>query len=185
MSSPKSNTAPSTNPTAKKVSPKMVQKKGADPLVSARKAMRLMNTNYLPAFGTGPPRLFVSNKMSHAELPYVLEIVNHTHTILGSVPLIQVFQPGARKAITTEAVPDSTLPYLLTVLDSARDAGFRFDTVVASATGARLLISLICAAEATVHSAGSDQRRANRICLCRFFGHPVCVLGWLMWVPQF
>ena len=129
------------------------------PLVSASKALRLMNANYLTALGTGPPFLFVSNEMSYAELVYVLEIVNHTHTILGSIALIQVVQPGARKAVTTEAVPDSTLHYLLTVLDSARDAGFRFDTVVASATGACLLISCICATEAAVHSAGSDQRR--------------------------
>jgi hypothetical protein len=139
------------------------------PLVFARRALRLMNTNYLAALGTGPPFLFVSNEVSYAELPYVLEIINHTHTILGSVALIQVIQRGARKAITTEAVPDSTLHYFLTVLDSARDASFRFDTVVAAATGACLLISFICATEATVHSAGSDQRRSNHICLCRSF----------------
>ena len=127
--------------------------------MSARKALRLVNTNYLATLGTGPPFLFVSNEMPYAELLYIHEIVNHTHTILGSIALIQVIQRGARKAVTTEAVPDSTLHYLLTVLDSARDAGFRFDTVVASATGACLYIlyiSYICATEATVHSAGSD-----------------------------
>lgn len=42
------------------------------PLVFARKALRLMNTSYLAALGTGPPFLFVSNEMSYAELPYVL-----------------------------------------------------------------------------------------------------------------
>ena len=78
--------------------------------------------------------------MPYAELPYVLEIVNHAHAILGSIPLVQMVQRGARKAITTEAVPDSTLRYLLTILDSACDAGFRFDTVVASAAGACLYI---------------------------------------------
>ena len=118
-----------------------------------------MNTDYLAALGTGPPFLFVPNEMPYAELLYVLEIVNHTHTILGSIALVQVLQRGARKAITTEAVPDSTLHYLLTILDSACDAGFRFDTVVASAAGACLYIlyiSYICATEAAVHSAGSD-----------------------------
>ena len=125
-----------------------------------------MNTYYLTALGTGPLFLFVSNEMSYAELLYVHEIVNHTHAILGSIALIQVIQPVARKPVTTEAVPDFTLHYLLTVLDSARDAGFRFDTVVAPATGACLLISCICATEAAVHSTGSDQRRSNRICLC-------------------
>ena len=83
-----------------------------------------MNTDYLAALGTGPPFLFVSNELSYADLLYVHEIVNHTHAILGSITLIQVIQPVARKAVTAEAVPDSTLHYLLTVLDSACDAGF-------------------------------------------------------------
>ena len=83
-----------------------------------------MNTDYLAARGTGPPFLFVSNEMSYAELPYAHEIVNHTHTIFGSIALIQVIQPVARKAATAEAVTGFSLPYVLTVLDSARDAGF-------------------------------------------------------------
>jgi hypothetical protein len=107
--------------------------------------------------------------MSYAELLYVHEIVNHTHTILGSIALIQVIQPVARKPVAAEAVPDFTLLYLLAVLDQAGDAGFWFDAVVASATGACLLISCICVTEATIHSAGSDQRCANRICLCRSY----------------
>jgi hypothetical protein len=104
--------------------------------------------------------------MSYAELLYVHEIVNHTHSVLGSITLIQVIQPVARKPVTAEAVPAFTLPYLLTVLDSACDAGFWFDAVVASATGACLLISCICATETTVHSTGSNQRRSDHICLC-------------------
>ena len=82
-----------------------------------------MNTNYLAAPGAGPPFLFVSNELSYSDFLYVHEIVNHTHTILGPIPLIQVIQSVARKAVTAEAVIDSTLDYLLTVLDSARDAG--------------------------------------------------------------
>jgi hypothetical protein len=113
--------------------------------------------------------------MSYAELPYVLKIVNHTHTILCSIALIQVVQPGARIAATTEAVLGSPFHYLLTVLDSARDAGFRFETVVTSATGACLLISYICATEAAVHSAGGNQPRANRICLCQSSLRHVCI----------
>ena len=151
----------------------------------ARKALRLMNTKYLTALGAGPPYIFISHKMSYAELSYVLEIVNHTHTILSSIALIQVVEPGAGKAVTTEAVLVFIFLNLLTVLYSARDAGFRFKTVVSSATGASLHISYICTTEAAVHSEGSDQRPVNRICLCRSFGHHVCVLGRLMWVPQF
>ena len=83
-----------------------------------------MNTNYLATLWTGPPFLFVSNELPYADLLYVHEIVNHTHTILGSIALIQVIQPVARKAVTAEAVPDFTLHYLLAVFDSTRDAGF-------------------------------------------------------------
>ena len=144
------------------------------PFVFAKKALRFMNTNDLAALGTGPLFLFASDEMPYAELLYVFEIANHTHTILGSIALIQVLQSGARKAVTTKTVAYSTLHYLLTVLDSARDAGYRFDTIVASATGASLFISDICEAEATVHSAGSDQLRSHRIGLYRSSWFHVC-----------
>ena len=104
--------------------------------------------------------------MSYAGLLYVHEIVDHTHSILGPITLIQVIQPVARKPVTPEAVPDFTLPHLLTVLDSACGAGFGFDAVVAAATRASVPISCICATETTVHSTGSDQRRSDHICLC-------------------
>ena len=67
-----------------------------------------------------------------------------------------MIQSVARKAVTVEAVIDSTLHYLLTVLDSARDANFSFEDVVASATGAWFFISFVCNAEAAIHSTGSD-----------------------------
>ena len=62
--------------------------------------------------------------MSDAELLYEYEIVNHTHSVLGSITLIQVTQPVARKPVTGETIPDITLPYLLTVLDPTYDTGF-------------------------------------------------------------
>jgi hypothetical protein len=125
-----------------------------------------MNTYQLAARGTGPPFLFVSQEMSYAELLYVHEIVNHTHSILGSIALVKVIQAVARKPVAAEAVPDLTLPYLLTVLNTAYDAGFWLDAVVAPATRACIFVSCICATEATIHSTGSDQRRSDRICLC-------------------
>ena len=94
-----------------------------------------MNTNYPAALGAGPTFLFGSYELSYANLLYVHEIVNHTHTILGFIALIQADQPVAREAVTDEAVPDFIMPDLLTVFDSTRDAGFCFDTVVAAATG--------------------------------------------------
>jgi hypothetical protein len=134
-----------------------------------------MHTNYLPAPGTGPLFLFVSNELSYSEFIYVLEIVNHTHTVFISIALIQMIQKGARKVFTTDAILDFTGHYLLTGFDSAGDAGFRFETVITSATGACFLISYICATEATVHSAWSDQRHANRIRLRRFSWCHVCI----------
>ncbi len=115
-----------------------------------------MNTEQLTALGTGPLFLFVMNETPYAELLNVHKIVNHTHSILGSITLIQVIHLLAGKPVTAEAVPCFTLPYILTVLDSACDAGLWFDAVVAAATGARVLISSIRAAEATVHSTGGN-----------------------------
>jgi hypothetical protein len=137
------------------------------PLVLTRKALRLMDTDQLPALGTCPSFLFVSNEMSYAELPYIHEIVNHAHAIFGSIARIQATEPVARKAVAAEAIPGFILPYLLAVLDSARDAGFCFAPVVASTTGARLVLSCICSTEATVHSTGSNQRGSHRMGLCR------------------
>ena len=94
--------------------------------------------------------------MPNAEFSDILEIFNHAHVVLGSIPLIQVVQPGARKAITAEAVLGFSLCHLFTVLDSAHDANFRFEAVVTSATWAWILISCVCDAEAAIHSTGSD-----------------------------
>ena len=104
--------------------------------------------------------------MSYPELLYVHEIVDHAHAILGPITLIQMIQPVARKPVAAEAVPDLPMPYLLAVLDSACDTGLWFAAVVASATGACLLISCMCDTETTVHSTGSNQRCSDRIYLC-------------------
>ncbi len=83
-----------------------------------------MNANHLTALGAGPPLLFISNKVSYATFFYGLEIVDHAHAILGSIALIQMVQPCAWKAFTTEAVLDFLFGYLFTVFYFARDAGF-------------------------------------------------------------
>jgi hypothetical protein len=134
------------------------------PLVPASKALRFMNTDCLAALRTGPPYLFVSKKLSYAGLFYIFDIVNHTHAILGFIALIQVVQAGAGETVATGAVPGTAFRSLITGLDSARGAGFRFEIIVTSATWACLPISHVGSAEATVHSTGSDQGRANRIC---------------------
>jgi hypothetical protein len=128
------------------------------PLASAGKALRLMNTNRLTALGTGPFLPFHFYEVPDAEISYVCEVLDHTHTILRPIALIQLFKPGAGKAVATEAIVDSAFHYLFTVLDSAQDAGLRFDSVITAATGACLFVSRVGAAETTVHAAGSDQR---------------------------
>ena len=125
------------------------------PRVLTIKTLWLVNTEYLTAFRAAPPFFFASDEMPYAKFFNVLEIVDHAHAILGSVPLIQVVQPGARKAFTTEAVLDFRVHNLLTVFDSACFANFRFEAVVASAAGAWFPIPCVCNAEAAIHSAGS------------------------------
>ena len=102
--------------------------------------------------------------MSYAELLDVFKIVNHAHAVFDSIPLIQMVQAGAREGVTIEAVLDSIFSSLLAVLDLTCDTGFWFVAVVAQTTGACLLISCICNAEATVHSTGGDECRTNRPC---------------------
>jgi hypothetical protein len=136
-----------------------------------------MNTNDLTALGTGPPFFFISNKLSYAVLLDVVEIVNHTHTILRSIAFIQVIQPVAGKIVTTEAVLKFIFRYLLTVLDSTGGAGFRFKGVFTPATGACFSVSYICPTEATVHSAGGDRHYVHRVCICRSYLHRIFTLG--------
>ena len=116
-----------------------------------------MDANKLAALRTGPLVLFGSNELPDTGLPDALKIIDHAHAIPGSVPLIQMVQPGTGKAVTTEAVPDFGVHDLLAVFDSACDAGFCFAAVVSPATGACLPVSCICATETAVHSTGSDQ----------------------------
>jgi hypothetical protein len=50
--------------------------------------------------GTNPFLLFIPDKRSDPNFTYRFEIIDHAHSILGSVSLIQLFQPGAGKTIT-------------------------------------------------------------------------------------
>jgi hypothetical protein len=126
-----------------------------------------VNTEQLSAFRAAPPFFFVSYEMPDAEFSDVLEIADHAHAIPGPIPLIQMIQPGTGEAVATEAVPDFGINDLLAVFDSAFDAGFRFEAVLTPATGAWFLLSCECAAEAAIHSAGSDQLSGYCSCLCR------------------
>ena len=136
------------------------------PLVLAKKALRLMDTDYLAAPGAGPPLLFLADEMPYAVLPDALQIVHHAHDIIRSISFVQIFKSGAGKAVAIETVLNVGTHQLLTVLDTALYAGFRLEAIATPAAGACLSLSDICATEAAVHSAGCDLRRTNRVCLC-------------------
>ncbi len=60
-----------------------------------------MNTNHFTTFGTNPFHFFIPDEMSDTKFIYHFEIIDHAHSILGSVSLIQLFQSGAGEIITT------------------------------------------------------------------------------------
>jgi hypothetical protein len=74
--------------------------------------------------------------MPYAEFSDVLEIADHAHGVSGSIPLIQMIQPGTGEAVAIEAVPDFSVHDLFAVFDPACGAGFRFEAVLTAATGA-------------------------------------------------
>ena len=125
-----------------------------------------MDTDELSAFRTGPSFFLISDKLAYTELFYILEIGDHTHTVFVSIALIQTFQPGARKICATEAVFVSHGANSVTILDSACDAGFRFETVVFPATGACVFLSFVRIAETAIHSAWGDHRDWDSLYLC-------------------
>ena len=60
-----------------------------------------MNTDNFTTFGTNPFLFFIPNEMSDPKFIYHFEIIDHAHSIFGSVSLIQLFQPGTGETITT------------------------------------------------------------------------------------
>lgn len=59
-----------------------------------------MDTNHFTTSGTTPFKLFIHNEISDSGFMDHFQIINDTHSIFGSVPLIHLFQPGTGKAIT-------------------------------------------------------------------------------------
>ena len=88
------------------------------PFISTRKACRLVNANHFTAFGANPFLFFIPNEISDSDFIYHFEISDHAHSVLGSVSLIQLFQPGAGKTLTcTRAILDVAFGDLLAVSD--------------------------------------------------------------------
>jgi hypothetical protein len=49
-----------------------------------------MNTNDFAARGACPPVLFLFDEISYAELLYVIKIVDHAHTVICPVTLVEM-----------------------------------------------------------------------------------------------
>ena len=124
--------------------------------MAAMDAVFLVNTKYRAALRTCPSFDLVSRESPDAEFLYALEIFDHAHGVFGPIPIVQVVQCSARKTVTSIAVLVSVFLQFPAILYLARGAGFRLEAVVTPATGAWFLISCECAAEAAIHSAGSD-----------------------------
>jgi len=115
-----------------------------------------VNAKQFSASWTSPPFLFAIDELPYADRSYPHEIFDHAHAVLGSIAFIQVIQPVAGKRVAPETVRDLPLSEMHAVLDTAGKAGYRFDAVIESAAGARVLLSHVRDAEAAVHAAGSD-----------------------------
>ena len=71
------------------------------PFISTTKTCSLMNANHFTTVRANPFRFLITNEISDPKFVYHFEILDHTHSVLVSVSLIQVFQPGAGKLAAT------------------------------------------------------------------------------------
>ena len=79
-----------------------------------------MNADHFTTLGADPFLFFIANEMSDPKFIDHFEIVDHAHSIVCSVSLVQMLQPIAGKTITTtEAIRSLSLRDLFAVLDLA------------------------------------------------------------------
>jgi hypothetical protein len=77
-----------------------------------------MNANHFTAFGTDPFLFFIPNEMPDPEFIDHFEIIDHAHSVLIPVSLVQMFQPIARKTIaTSRTIHDISFSELFAVFD--------------------------------------------------------------------
>ncbi len=90
------------------------------PFIPTRKACWPMNTYHFTTFGTNPFLFFNPDELSDSKFIYHLKIVDHAHSILCSISVIQLFQPSAGKTITTiGTILDFAFGDLFAIFDSA------------------------------------------------------------------
>ena len=145
------------------------------PFTPAKKACRFMNTNHFATFWTSPFQCFILNEISDPNFIYHFEIINHTQSILGSVSLIQLLQPGAGETITAIwTIPGFAFSDLFAVSDFACSTVFCLLTLLTidpEATWTCILFSNKSPTEAAVHSTWCNRICRNR---CRLFSACFC-----------
>lgn len=131
------------------------------PLLTARKTLRLVNTDQFAAFGTRPLFFFFLHKAPDADLTDSVQVLNRAHPVLRPVAFVHVRDAFAGKVVAVEAIFEAVCQKLFTSLDFADDAGFRFEAIVSPAARTSVFVPHIRIAEAAVHSARGNQVRAN------------------------
>jgi len=116
-----------------------------------------VNTNGASTFGASPPDLFVGKKFSNPDPSDILQILDHAHAVFGSISFIQMLQTSTWKSIALKAKPWFGILHEFTIFDFASNARDTFISVSSSAARAFIFFSQITHANATVHSAGSDE----------------------------
>jgi len=105
------------------------------------------------ALGRKPAFAFVFYKFVHALVADKLKILNFTHTVFCSVPLIQVFQTSARKFF---AFKTKLAFSFLAQSNLTESAGFWLVTFSEITTVARVFLTKTCVANRAIHPARSN-----------------------------
>jgi hypothetical protein len=93
------------------------------PCLATRKALWLVDTEHLTTLKTSPFLVLAPYKPPYSEFLYVRQVLNHAHSILRSIALVQMFKGLAGELVATEAELDSWSFELAAILDAATNAG--------------------------------------------------------------
>jgi hypothetical protein len=87
----------------------------------AIRALSPVNTELLSAFCANPARVFPAHEFPNANLKNAVEVFNHAHAVLLSVPGIELLQPRTGENIAGKAVFGTPFP-TVAIQNPARNA---------------------------------------------------------------
>ena len=134
----------------------------------AIRAFSPVNTELLPAFCANPARIFPAHEFPNSNLQNVIEIFNHAHAVLHSVPGIELLQPRTGENIAGEAIFGIFFP-TVAIQNPARSTRFGFILFPAKTT--RTLNTFFphgSITDTAVHTARSDVFDC-RLALIRYY----------------